>query len=293
VELFAQKDQELQERARKMNIKDFFPWVLNFSQLLSKTDFARDMKIMLKTLEKAYGSTVDIEFTVNFFENQNKNPEYMVNPVQCRPLEIKSSGIQDQLAAGIAPEKIILKTTGPVIGQSRTDKIDRIIYVNPDKYGYLPESDRHSVARLAGKIAHEQSCQSCFNIMLMGPGRWGTSIASLGVPVNFTEISPVSVLCEIVAMRDDFVPDVSLGTHFFSDLIEFDILYLALYPDREENMLNQSFLENSGNQLTQILPQEEKWADTIFVIDQAQLPGQPAINLFADVKNQEVIVYLE
>ncbi|MFP4110180.1 MAG: PEP/pyruvate-binding domain-containing protein [Desulfonatronovibrio sp.] len=293
VELFAQKDPELQEKARKLNIKDFCPWVLNFSQLLSKTDFARDMKIMLKTLEKAYGSTVDIEFTVNFFEDHNRNPEYMVNPVQCRPLEIKSSGIHDQLAAGIAPEKIILKTTGPVIGQSRTDKIDRIIYVNPDKYGYLPESDRHSVARLAGRIAHEQSCQSCFNIMLMGPGRWGTSIASLGVPVNFTEISTVSVLCEIVAMRDDFVPDVSLGTHFFSDLIEFDILYLALYPDREENMLNQSFLENSGNQLTQILPQEEKWADTIFVIDQAQLPGQPAINLFADVKNQEVIVYLE
>ncbi|MFO7729051.1 MAG: hypothetical protein R6X11_12050 [Desulfonatronovibrio sp.] len=101
------------------------------------------------------------------------------------------------------------------------------------------------------------------------------------------------MLCEIVAMREDFVPDVSLGTHFFSDLIEFDILYLALYPDREENILNQSFLENSENKLTRILPQEEKWADTIFIIDQADLPGKPAINLFADVKNQKVIIYLE
>ena len=45
----------------------------------------------------------------------------------------------------------------------------------------------------------------------------------------------VSVLCEIVAMREDLVPDVSLGTHFFNDLVEMDILYLALFPGRRNN----------------------------------------------------------
>lgn len=292
IEFFAQKDRKLETKARKINIKDFFSWTLNFSELLSNTDFAGDMKTMLKTLEKAYGSTVDIEFTVNYFQDQKNSDDYMINLVQCRPLDIKGSVNQDQLSAKIVPEKIILKSSGPVIGQSRMDKIDRIIYVCPDKYGFLPENERHSVARMVGRIAHEKTCKSCFNIMLIGPGRWGTSIASLGVPVNFTEISTVSVLCEVVAMRGDFVPDVSLGTHFFSDLIEFDILYLALYPDREENLLKKSFLENSGNKLTQILPHEEKWADTIFVIDQGDLPGKTFINLFADVKKQSVISYL-
>ena len=292
LEIFAQKDRKLQARAREMNIRGFFPWVLNFSRLLTETNFPGDMKAMLKTLEHAYGSNVDIEFTVNFFQDQKDGFDYMINLVQCRPLEIKGPGIQDRLGAGISPEDIILKSTGPVIGQSRTGKIDRIIYVSPDRYAYLPESERYSVARLVGRIAHEESCRSCFNIMLIGPGRWGTSIASLGVPVSFTEISTVSVLCEIVAMRGDFVPDVSLGTHFFSDLIEFDILYIALYPEREENFLNRFFLENSGNRLTHILPGEEKWADTVFVIDQEGLDGEPAINLFADVKEQSVTSYL-
>ncbi len=292
LELFAQIDRKLQAKARKMNIRDFFPWVLNFSELLSETDFAQDMKEMLKTLEQAYGSTVDIEFTVNFFQDRKDNSDYMINLVQCRPLEIKGPGIQNQLAADIDPENIILQSTGPVIGQSRAGRIDRIIYVSPDKYGYLTENERYSVARLVGSIANDKSCKSCFNIMLMGPGRWGTSIASLGVPVSFTEISTVSVLCEIVAMREGFVPDVSLGTHFFSDLIEFDILYMALYPDREKDFLNRFLLENSGNKLTQILPREGRWVDTIFVIDQENLPGKSAINLFADVKKQSVTSYL-
>ena len=73
--------------------------------------------------------------------------------------------------------------------------------------------------------------------MLIGPGRWGTTTPSLGVPVSFAEIDTVSVLCEIVAMRDDLVPDVSLGTHFFNDLVEMDILYLALFPGRQGQLL--------------------------------------------------------
>jgi pyruvate, water dikinase len=292
MKLFAQIDRKLQAKAREIGLSGFFPWVLNFSELLTKTEFVDDMKKMLETLEDVYGSTVDIEFTINFFEDLKDNPYFMINLVQCRPLEIKGSDVLDQLIAQDSSEKIIFKSTGPVIGQSRRDKIDRIIYVSPDKYGLLAEQDRHKLARLVGRIAHDKSCKTCFNIMLAGPGRWGTNIASLGIPVSFTEISTVTVVCEIVAMRGDFIPDVSLGTHFFSDLIEFDILYMALYPDREENILNQFLLENSGNKLTQILPEEEQWVDTVFVIDQADLPFRSLINLYADVKKQTAAVYL-
>ena len=78
--------------------------------------------------------------------------------------------------------------------------------------------------------------------MLIGPGRWGTTTPSLGVPVCFAEIDTVSVLCEIVAMREDLVPDVSLGTHFFNDLVEMDMLYLALFPGRQGQLLERGVL---------------------------------------------------
>ena len=50
------------------------------------------------------------------------------------------------------------------------------------------------------------------------------------------------MLCEIVAMREDLVPDVSLGTHFFNDLVEMDMLYLALFPGRKDNSWNRGVL---------------------------------------------------
>ncbi|MFP4237249.1 MAG: PEP/pyruvate-binding domain-containing protein, partial [Desulfonatronovibrio sp.] len=299
-DLFAEQDRQLQARARKMGIKNAFTRVLNFSGLLSRTEFTRDMKNMLKTLEKVYGSTVDIEFTVNFFQQEHIDGprareaswNYMINLVQCRPLEIRGSGLSMNQAGRIEQKDLIMESTGPVIGHSRIDKIDRIIYVSPEKYGYLPEKDRHAVARLVGKTAGQPDCRECFNIMLVGPGRWGTSIASLGVAVTFTEISSVSVLCEIVAMRGDFAPDVSLGTHFFSDLIEFDILYLALYPERPGNFLNHSLLIGSGNRLTDIFPEESRWRDTLYVLDtHALFPGR-SLYICSDVKKQQVRCYL-
>ncbi len=293
LDIFAEKNRELELKARKMDIPDFFPWVLGFKKLLSATDFPGDMKELLKSLEEVYQSTVDVEFTVNFFPDQlESNPGYTINLVQCRPLDIKGFGTPDKAASKIPREKIILQSTGPIIGQSRTDKIDRIIYVSPAKYGYLPERDRHSVARLVGRLTHENACGSCLSTMLIGPGRWGTTTASLGVPVRFAEISQVSALCEIVAMRQDFVPDVSLGTHFFSDLIEFDILYLALYPGRTDCLLNREFLEGSRNRLTHILPGQERWLDTVFVIDREDLPDELVIHIFANVKDQIAVTYL-
>jgi hypothetical protein len=99
-------------------------------------------------------------------------------------------------------------------------------------YGNLPLQERYAVARLIGRVNHFEEADPPETIMLLGPGRWGTTTPSLGVPVSFAEINNVSILCEIVAMRDNLVPDVSMGTHFFSELVEMDMLYLAVFPTR-------------------------------------------------------------
>lgn len=86
------------------------------------------------------------------------------------------------------------------------------------------------MARLIGRLLHLDEEKPPEQIMLIGPGRWGTTTPSLGVPVSFAEIDTATVLCEIVAMREDLVPDVSLGTHFFNDLVEMDVLYWRSFP---------------------------------------------------------------
>jgi len=159
-------------------------------------------------------------------------------------------------------------------------------------YGQLRISDRYSVARLIGQLMHREVSGRPKNIMILGPGRWGTTTPSLGVPVSFAEINTVSILCEIVAMRDDLVPDVSLGTHFFNELVESDILYLALFPDREGNFLNEAFFDRSPNKLAELLPDAARRSDVVRVIDAADLGNGGTINLHADALSQKVVCYL-
>jgi hypothetical protein len=170
--------------------------------------------------------------------------------------------------------------------------VDRIIYVVPSVYLELPVSDRHSIARMIGRLTHVAEGTEKKTVMLLGPGRWGTSTPSLGVPVSFAEIDTVSVLCEIVAMRDHVVPDVSLGTHFFNDLVEANMLYMAVFPGNEGNSLNESFFERQQNRLAELLPDAAAWSHVVRVIDAPERPGSPALFLSANCLNQRAVCYL-
>ena len=112
--------------------------------------------------------------------------------------------------------------------------------------------------------------------------------------MSFAEISSISVLCEIVAMREDLIPDVSLGTHFFSDLVECDMLYLALCPARKGNHWNSEFFETAPNRLSELLPDAARWAKVIRVID---FPGPQApdavLKVVANSVEHEAACYLE
>jgi pyruvate,water dikinase len=262
--------------------------VLSFDHLLSQTSFVADMRKMLKILHEAYDYPVDMEFTANF----SSPDQYKINLLQCRPLQVAAQESLIELPPAVSRENLLLEAHGAVIGASRALTLDRLVYVSPATYGKLPVRERYTVARLIGRILHLGEPAPAQKIMLLGPGRWGTSTPSLGVPVVFAEIDNVSVLCEIVAMRDDLIPDVSLGTHFFNDLVEMDILYLALFPQRKQNYWNQSFFEESPNRLAQLLPDAAQWAHVIRVIDAKQPSSTPGeIQILSDTFSQRVVCF--
>ena len=248
------------------------------------------MRQMLQVIQDAYDYPVDLEFTANFSDHD----QYKINLVQCRPLQVASGGAAVELPETIDADDRILEAHGAVIGQSRMNLIDRLVYVTPSLYGQLPIRDRYSVARLIGRLLHRDESPRPQHVMLIGPGRWGTTTPSLGVPVSFSEIDTASVLCEIVAMRDDLVPDVSLGTHFFNDLVEMDILYLALFPGRKDNFWNLKFFEQSPNRLAELLPSEAQWSEVVRVIDvQSSFRDGTVLKLNSNALTQQVLCYLE
>ncbi|HHW77863.1 MAG TPA: pyruvate, phosphate dikinase [Xanthomonadaceae bacterium] len=289
IQMVASVDDELERRARERGMRDPFTWVLTFEHLLRNTPFVADMRDMLKILQQAYDYPVDVEFTANVVDQKN----YKINLLQCRPFQVREAGTIPNPPARIEPVRLVLEAHGAVIGHSRIGTIDRLIYVAPAVYGQLPLHDRHKIARLIGQLTRLRGPDAAKSMLLIGPGRWGTASPELGVPVRFAEINSAAVLCEIVTMHGELVPDVSLGTHFFSDLVETDILYLAIFPQRQDNRLNAAFFDQQPNRLAELLPNAMEWANCVRVIDLPNDQCRAVLRLNANTLKQNVFCYLE
>lgn len=255
-----------------------FPLV-TFDKLLTETPVARDLRRMLELLEAAYEHPVDVEFTINFLPDGS----YRIHLLQCRTFQIRRD------SAGMAPAVHssagnLLAAHGAVIGVSREQPLSRIVYIVTEKYAGLSDQDRYAVARLIGKINRLHATEDR-GLMLIGPGRWGTHSPSLGIPVSFTEISRASVVCEVVAMHEALIPDVSLGTHFFNDLVEHDMLYVAYFPRKAGNSLDDAWFRRAPNRLLELFPEAAAMAEIVRVIDADH------VWLRADATAQEALVF--
>lgn len=93
-------------------------------------------------------------------------------------------------------------------------------------------------------------------------------------------------------MHEHLVPEVSLGTHFFNDLVEMDMLYFALYPQRYDNIFKSEFFHKSENKLEQLLPDATALKAVVRVIDAQEKDGF-SICLNADVTKQSAVCYLK
>jgi pyruvate, water dikinase len=259
--------------------------VLTFEELLWGTPFVEQIKGILAELRAGYRSQVDVEFTGNV----GRDGELRLNLVQCRPLQVREGGTSVPPPRDLAPGDLLLESRGPLVGQSTYTAIDRIVYVDPDAYAVLGTQDRHQVARVVGRVTRLPGKR---RTLLLGPGRWGTTTPTLGVPVSFPEIQRVSALCEIMRLGN-VIPDVSLGSHFFNDLVEEAILYVAVFPGSGGYALDEPRLRGAPNLLAALCPGDADMAGVVRVVDVGS-PGawEPrTLWLNASCESQEVRCY--
>ena len=292
LDLLTSVDAAAERQAREMRAhgrRAAAPRVLTFDNLLTRTSFVADMREILKSLQEAYDYPVDVEFTANFDPYGNCK----INLLQCRPLQVRGSEQVSLPDVEVCNEDRIVAARSAIIGQSRVVNVDRFIYVVPTIYGKLPIRERYEVARLLGDVNRKLKQQKQEEvIVLLGPGRWGTSSPSLGLPVSFSDINAVSVLCEIVTMREDLIPDVSLGTHFLNELVEMDMLYLALFPTEGDNYLNEDLFVKAPSALLELVPEGAKWDQAVKVIRAADIsPPGKRVALVANAVAQKVDCY--
>lgn len=283
----ASEDAAVLRAAKRHKLKHPFALRLSFEKLLGQTDFATKIKEMLAILEESYGVPVDVEFAVNFSAQGN----YRIHLLQCRPMQVKGVDQPTLPKLEVNTAQIVLQSNGPVIGRSRVIPIDYLLYVTPKEYSALPEREQYRVARLIGEINKRlEANKQKKNLMLIGPGRWGSTTPTLGLPVSFTEINNAVAICEVLALRDNLVTEVSLGTHFFNDLVEVDMLYMALTSGDDGAVLDAHYLNSAKNRLAALLPEAVRYEKIIRLID----PGMSShehLLLHADVMKQTVCLY--
>jgi hypothetical protein len=284
LDLIGIRDTEAADYIKAMGKPASDIWILTFDNFLTKTAFTDIMAHMLRTLEDKHESPVDIEFTVNF----NQAGEIQVNLLQCRPFKNLGKGIIMDVPEKIAEERIIIRTEGNFMGGNVYMPVSRIIFVDPGEYTKLSMSEKYSVARLIGKLNRLTANRETLPTLLLGPGRWGTRTPAMGVPVTFSEINHIAAIAEISFQDENLIPDLSFGTHFFHDLVENSIFYLAIYPENNGVIFNSEWIGHLPNILGDISPSDIGLSRVVRVSDTAD----KGLKLFSNVITQKTICYL-
>ena len=274
--LFMELDYPTAARLREMGLSAAdAPDILNFRKLLGKTDFTSVMTEAMRILEEKYNYPVDIEYACNFDEERN----YRVNLLQCRPLQTRGIG-----AAGVMPKvkQLYFRTEGNFMGGNVCLPVRYAVMVRVEPYLALPEQRKYQVARKLGEL---NSLLRDEHTILLGPGRWGTTTPSLGVPVHFMEINRFDCIAELAYSSHGLRPELSYGSHFFQDLVEAGTFYVALYPGEEGCVLDEALFEECENIYSKLIRLEpgDAMSEVIRVFDL----GESGAILYSEVESQE------
>jgi len=282
LELYGVLDQETMQRLLERGRREKL-WILTFDNLLTDGFFTPLMQRLLKRLESTYNYPVDIEFTINF--DSKRSPR--INVVQCRPLQTKGQQKRVEIPSDLAAERIAFSSEGNFMGGNISQPLAWLIWVDPITYTRLPLQQKFEVARLIGRLNKRIADRKNNPTLLLGPGRWGTSTPSLGVPISFSEISNVAAIGEVAFTSGDLMPELSYGSHFFQDLVEADIFYLALFPDSPECTFNETWMRSLPNALEGLMPASSSYKNVVKVNKVSDL----GLILAADIVTQQLICY--
>ena len=275
-------DYEVEQRLRELGRNQSVRFI-SCKGLVSNRRMMEQLKEMMQVIQKAYRQPVDIEFTLNL----DRTGEYMINLLQCRPLQVFMDTGEVFIPDTLPPERILMSLKGASMGLSREVPLDLIVYVDPIAYYNLPYNEKNSVAKAVGSFNWKYR-GSGKHMMLIVPGRIGTSSQELGVPTTFADISEFEVICEVAESGAGYNPELSYGSHIFQDLVEAQILYTAVFEGKQTKEYHPEKLIKLPNLLTELLPEHGKLNEVIRILD---VSGKGCI-VYHDLKHEQLIVVM-
>ena len=274
----------------KSNVVDPDKLIITFDGLLRRTPFAKQIKGLLATLEKHYGSPVDTEFTAEILNPAEAHPGICITLLQCRP----QSHLADELEVSL-PAKLdladVIFSTRRMVPRGAITGIRWVLFVPPEGYYNLPSSaERTRLERAIGSLNADLK-EECF--ICVGPGRWGTSNPDLGIGVDYGDVYRTRALVELTGkgVGPDLEP--SFGTHFFQDLVESNIYPLNVNLDDHDAIFNRGFFYRTPNHLSDYIKADNALMEALRLIKVEDFSSGCSLSLVMNDEAGKAVAFLE
>ena len=198
------------------------PKFVTFAHILKYNTFplADILTELLDIMQREVKCGVEIEFAANL--DVGADSPAIFNVLQVRP--ISSDGLGAEVDWNGIDTEGALVSSGSAIGPGWISGVRDIVYLRESAFDVLKTQEM--AAELKELNARMRTAGR--NYVLVGYGRWGSSIPSLGVPVQWSDISEARAIVE--CCLDHFRVDPSQGTHFFQNMTSFNAGYVNVNP---------------------------------------------------------------
>ncbi len=195
------------------------PRIVTFAPQLKFNTFplVAIIRDLLDIAQQEIKTPIEIEFAANI-----EHDPQIFHVLQIRPISA------DSLNASVNWETIdehgaILKS-GNALGIGKIEDVSDIIYLKHDTFDILRTREMAETIREWNRKMQQEGRQ----YLLIGYGRWGSQIPTLGVPVAWGDISEAKAIAE--CSLENFRIEPSQGSHFFQNLTSFNVGYMNIDP---------------------------------------------------------------
>lgn len=210
--------------------------IVTFANVLKHKAFplAEIVDFMLSEGEREMRRPIEIEFAGCI--NKNGEQKGSLYWLQIRPIVDRKEMLDERIME--MPDKDLILKSETALGHGMMDNVKDIVYVKTQNYSSL---NNPAIAKEIEEI-NKKYIETGDGYILIGPGRWGSSDAALGIPVKWPHISSARLIVELSIAN--YRTEPSQGTHFFQNLTSFGVGYFTIDLSTGNGICDLEYLNN-------------------------------------------------
>ena len=195
------------------------PRIVTFAPQLKFNTFhlADIIQHLLDIARDEIKTPIEIEFAVNL-----EHEPQIFHVLQIRP--ISADSLTAKVDWDSVDETGAFLRSNNALGVGEIEGVSDIIYLRQETFDVLRTRDMVATLREWNNRLRQEGRQ----YLLIGFGRWGSQIDSLGVPVQWGDISEAKAIAE--CSLPNFRIEPSQGSHFFQNMTSFNVGYINVDP---------------------------------------------------------------